>query len=73
MTHNRQYNGKMKKAKDKQWPITDNTMDIWTRQRKTMTHNRQYNDQMKNTKDKHWPITDNTMVKWKRQRTNNDP
>jgi predicted membrane protein len=53
--------------------LSDNTMDIWTRQRKTMTHNRQYNGQMKKKKDKQWPITDNTMVKYKRQRTNIDP
>ena len=43
----------MKKKKDKQWPITDNTMVKWKRQRKTMTHNRQYNGQMKKKKDKH--------------------
>jgi hypothetical protein len=33
LTHNRQYNGQMKKTKDKQWPITDNTMVKWKRQR----------------------------------------
>ena len=32
MTHNRQYNGQMKKTKDKQWPIADNTMVKWKRQ-----------------------------------------
>ena len=63
----------MKKTKDKQWPITDNTMSNEKEKGQTMTHNRQYNGQMKKTKDKQWPITDNTMVKWKRKRTNNDP
>jgi hypothetical protein len=33
LTHNRQYNGKMKKKKDKHWPITDNAMVKWKRQR----------------------------------------
>jgi hypothetical protein len=33
MTNKSQYTGKMKKAKDKQWPITDNTMVKWKRQR----------------------------------------
>jgi hypothetical protein len=42
MTYNRQYNGQMKKTKDKQWPITDNTTVKWKRQRTTITHNRQY-------------------------------
>jgi hypothetical protein len=33
LTHNRQYNGQMKKTKDKHWPITDNTKVKWKRQR----------------------------------------
>jgi hypothetical protein len=67
MIHNKQYNGQMKKIKDKQWPITDNTMDKWKRQRTNIDPLQTI--QWSNEKDKGQTMTHNRQYNGQMKKT----